>query len=221
MAKDEREEEQELLASLKARHGKDLAEWMAAITAQGFTDKNQAIDWLRAQGIPFARASWLERIHHNGGKPIYSDAPPPSSPVSDPAKAAPPRRAPEHPPRKSLSASDAAHLEKLLAAAKGYRPLYHLLESEVAAVIPGIAFAPAPTCVSLRAPKEFAAVALLATELRLGMALGERPFDEQLQKPKLKGTGADITHMVVLTDARQINGDLLELLRSANAGVNS
>ena len=36
---------------------------MAAIAAQGFADKNEMIDWLREQGLPFARASWLERIH--------------------------------------------------------------------------------------------------------------------------------------------------------------
>jgi hypothetical protein len=46
MAKGEREEEEALLADLKARTGRDLAEWMAAITAQGFTDKNETIDWL-------------------------------------------------------------------------------------------------------------------------------------------------------------------------------
>ena len=45
---------------------------MAAIAAQGFADKNETIDWLREQGLPFARASWLERIHSNGGKPIYA-----------------------------------------------------------------------------------------------------------------------------------------------------
>ena len=71
MAKDEREEEREFLSGLKARTGRDLGEWMAAIAAQGFTDKNEIIDWLREQGLPFARASWLERIHRNGGKPIY------------------------------------------------------------------------------------------------------------------------------------------------------
>ena len=72
MANDEREEEREFLDGLKARTGRDLAEWMAAITAQGFTDKNETIDWLRGQGLSFARASWLERIHRNGGKPIYA-----------------------------------------------------------------------------------------------------------------------------------------------------
>ena len=76
MATDEREEEREFLGGLKARTGRDLGDWMAAIAAQGSADKNQIIDWLREQGLPFARASWLERIHSNGGKPIYSDAPP-------------------------------------------------------------------------------------------------------------------------------------------------
>src|SRR5262245_32904268 len=73
MAKDEHEE-REFLAGLKARTGRDLAEWMAAIAAQGFHDKNEIIDWLRTQGLPFARASWLERIHRNGGKPIHDAA---------------------------------------------------------------------------------------------------------------------------------------------------
>lgn len=219
MAKDEREEEEEFLAWLKARHGKDLAEWMAAISAQGFTDKNETIDWLRTQGIPFARASWLERIHHNGGKPIYAHAPA-GKPASDPPRPAP-RRMPERPAQKPLSAGDAALMEKLIAAGKGYRPLYHLLEEEIRNAIPEVALSPAPAYVSVGAPKQFAAVAILASEVRLGLALGERPFDAHLQKAKLKGAGGDITHMLVLTDARQINGELLDLLRTANTRVNS
>src|SRR5436190_23372792 len=76
MARDEKEEEREFLADLEARTGRDLAAWMEAITAERFADKNETIDWLRAQGIPFARASWLERIHSNGGPPIYLHAQP-------------------------------------------------------------------------------------------------------------------------------------------------
>ena len=107
-----------------------LPEWMAAIAAQGFADKNDTIDWLRAQGFPFARASWLERIHTNGGKPIYLDEPPPPRRASRrrlATKPAPPPPASPRPP----SARQAAALEKLLLAAKGYRPLYHLLEAEI------------------------------------------------------------------------------------------
>jgi hypothetical protein len=231
MATDEREEEREFLGGLKARTGRDLGEWMAAIAAQDFADKNEIIDWLREQGLPFARASWLERIHRNGGKPIYSD-PPPRKPHERPGEAEP-RPAPTHQPAAAapkrptpaavpaaLSTDDAAALDKLVAAAKGYRPLYHLLEAEMRSVVPNLAMAPKSGYLSLGAPSEFAALTLHATELRLGLDLGDRPYDPLLQKAKLKGPGTAITHMVVLTDARQVNDELLAAIRAANARVN-
>jgi hypothetical protein len=52
MVNDEREEEHQFLQGLKARTGRDLAEWMAAIATQGFSDKNEIIDWLRSEGLP-------------------------------------------------------------------------------------------------------------------------------------------------------------------------
>jgi hypothetical protein len=231
MATDEREEEREFLGGLKARTGRDLGDWMAAIAAQDFADKNEIIDWLREQGLPFARASWLERIHRNGGKPIYSD-PPPRKP-HERAGEAEPRPAPTHQPAAAapkrptpatasaaLSTDDAASLDKLVAAAKGYRPLYHLLEAEMRSVVPDLAMAPKSGYLSLGAPGEFAVLTLHATELRLGLDLGDRPYDPLLQKAKLKGPGTAITHMVVLTDARQVNDELLAAIRTANARVN-
>ena len=232
MATDEREEEREFLGGLKARTGRDLGDWMAAIAAQGFADKNEIIDWLREQGLPFARASWLERIHRNGGKPIYSDPPPkrtnerPREPEPRPAPANRPaepvtkRPTPAAAPT-ALTTDDAAALEKLVAAAKGYRPLYHLLEAEVRNVLPNLAIAPKAGYLSLGAPGEFAALTLHATELRLGLDLGERPFDPFVQKAKVKGVGTAITHMVVLTDARQVNDDLFAAIKAANARVNA
>jgi len=219
MAKDEREKEREFLEGLKARTGRDLAQWMTAIASQNFTDKNEIIDWLRGQGLPFARASWLERIHRNGGRPIHSHTSA-GEPLDQQRPAAasparPPDLAPEPP-----AAADASTLERLVSAAKGYRPLYHLLEARIREAIPGASFAPQTRHVSVGAPREFAAITLHATELRLGLDLGDRAFDGTLQKAKLRGPGPAITHMVVLTDARQVNDDLLVLLESANSRVN-
>jgi hypothetical protein len=211
MSADEREEEQRFLADLKARSGRDLADWMTAISAQKFADKNDTIDWLRAQGFPFARASWLERIHTNGGKPIYAHEPP------KPAAAPAPRPQPKG---RELSPRETADLEQLVAAAKGYRPLYQLLESEIRRAVPGVTIEPKSSYISIAHPREFAAITLHATEIRLGLDLGERPFDAQLQKARMKGPGKAITHMAVLTDARQVNADLLALLATANARVN-
>jgi hypothetical protein len=234
---DERQEEREFLEGLKARTGRDLAAWMAAIAAQGHSDKNEIIDWLRSQGLPFARASWLERIHRNGGKPIHADVSAaqvenvPAEVVASDKPPAEPRRAPAPKPaaapklketvKPPASAADAAaELEKLVSAGKGYRPLYQFLEAQIRQAIPGVSVAPRGRYISLGAPEEFAAVTLHPTEIRLGLDIGDRPFDAQLQQAKLRGPGAAISHMVVLTDARQVDDRLLELVKAANQRVN-
>jgi hypothetical protein len=232
MTAKESEEEREFLERLQARSGRSLAEWMAAITLERFADKNAAIDWLRAQGFAFQRASWLERIHANGGKPIFGELPakaPPVRAVADPAAPSPapaqvktepiqpgaPRPVSPTPP-----ADAAAALEKLIAGAKGYRPLYQMLETAIRGAVPEVVLTPRTGYISLGAPAEFAAVTLHPSEVRLGLDLGDRPFDMLAQNAKLKGPGAGITHMAVLTDARQINGELLSLIKVAHERIN-
>ncbi len=95
-----------------------------------------------------------------------------------------------------------------------------MLETAIRGALPALILTPRAGYISLGAPAEFAAITLHATEVRLGVDLGERPFDSLLQKAKMKGPGPAITHMAVLTDARQINGELLRLLEAANARVN-
>jgi hypothetical protein len=218
MARDYGEIERAFLTALKAETGKDLAEWMAAIAAQSFADKNQTIDWLRRQGFSFSRASWLERIHSNGGKPIYVGRVPARGAVAAaPLAAATPgadsgggENERENDPR----------LERVLAAAKGYRPLCQLLLSEVRTALPGVRIVPKAGSISLCRPREFAVVGVQASELRLGLALGERPFDSELGAPRIKGAGPHITHMLVLTDARRVNVALIDLVKAADGLVN-
>ncbi len=70
------EKEREFIAALAEDTGLDLAGWMTAISKSGHAERNDIIDWLRHQGFQFAWASWLERIHHNGGRLIYADITP-------------------------------------------------------------------------------------------------------------------------------------------------
>lgn len=121
MSTDYGEKERQFLETLKTDTGRDVAEWMAIIAAEKLTTRNEIIDWLRRQGFMFSKASWLERIHNNGGRPIYENggaarktarsrraaaagvAPaPPSSPAALPpvvaAAPAPPPFAPAAPP---------------------------------------------------------------------------------------------------------------------------
>lgn len=75
MANDYAIKERAFVESLAADSGRSLGDWMQAITDSGSATRNEKIDWLRHQGFVFSKASWLERIHHNGGALIYADVP--------------------------------------------------------------------------------------------------------------------------------------------------
>ncbi len=90
------DKEREFLDALEADTGRTLAQWMDAIRAAGLSERNDIIDWLRRQGFRFSRASWLERVHHNSGRPIYADRPLPG------------RRGERRPPRPATRASGGA-----------------------------------------------------------------------------------------------------------------
>ena len=54
-------------------------------------------------------------------------------------------------------------------------------------------------------------------ELRIGLDLGDRPFDPKIEKAKLTGPMPRISHMVVLTDAKQLCDDLAKLLKTSHS----
>jgi hypothetical protein len=231
MATDYGEKERAFIDGLKEATGRDLAEWMAAISAQDLAHRNDIIDWLRQQGFMFSKASWLERIHHNGGRPIYADAAKARvrRPRRDtPASAAPSLPVPANdvsppPPPIDPPAPSADGLAELVAKAKAYRPLALALIARVKSVRPGARFEPRQSFVAIADPGEFAALGIGSKELRLHLALGEHPTDDLVQKGAPGGGlgKADaLSHMIVLTDARQIDQRLLDLVRLAATRVN-
>lgn len=128
---DWREKEREFLTSLKADTGRDLGAWMRVIAAQNLSHRNDIIDWLRQQGFPFSRASWLERIHHNQGRPIYCD-------LSE-----------LEPSAGALEIAEDAVDAHRVAAGGGGRAVFAAGSSSVARATPA---APAPTSRALKAP---------------------------------------------------------------------
>lgn len=86
MSIDYGERERQFLETLKADTGRGLDEWLAAIAAERLIHRNDIIDWLRRQGFMFSKASWIERIHNNGGRPIYAGT------AGTPSRARPERR---------------------------------------------------------------------------------------------------------------------------------
>lgn len=234
MATDFGEKERAFIDGLKENTGRDLDEWMAAISAAGLAHRNDIIDWLRHKGLMFSKASWLERIHHNGGKPIYVGVPKEAAPRRPPRRrretpavgtAAPqspaPPAAPAPPPAPPGPA--AGELEAVLAKAKAYRPLAQHVLAKIKAVSPAAAFAVRESSVAIGAPAPFAVLAITAKELRLHLALPDHPFDDALKKGQAGGglgKGEALSHMLVLTDARQVDARLMELVVLAAAKAN-
>lgn len=247
MAVDYAEREREFLAGLEADTGHDLAGWMKLIEEQNLAHRNDIIDWLRTKGFHFSWASWLERIHHNGGRPIYAlaagtpagaaqslpaaRAAPASASVSRPSSvvvqpAAPPA---SHQARPAVIAADlsqpaarpgGADLPALLAAGKAYRMLAEHLIREVQKAIPEVSVTARDGYVSFGRPVEFAALAISPKELRFGLELGDDAVQSVVPRGRMSGTAATITHVGVLTDARQVNAPLIEAVKQAHRKVN-
>ena len=232
MATDYGEKERAFIDGLKENTGRDLAEWMQAIAAAGLPHRNDIIDWLRHKGFMFSKASWLERIHHNGGKPIYAGVPKEAAPRRPPRRrdgvlatslpapsppAAPVAAAVSAPAPAALAAAPppASDVEVLLAKAKAYRPLAQHVLAKIKSLRPDASFAAGESAIAIGDPNVFAALGISARELRLHLALGEHPFDDVVKKGQAGGglgKGEALSHMLVLTDARQVDQRLMDLI---------
>lgn len=239
MATDFGEKEREFIEGLKENTGRDLEEWMRAISESGQPNRNDIIDWLRHKGLMFSKASWLERIHHNGGKPIYAGlsrdsaprrppqrrreerplaaAPAPQPAIPAPAVAADPSPAAVVLPRVPAEAAP-GDLDALLAKAKAYRPLAQHVLSRLRQASPAAGIDVRESAVALGVPAPFAVLGISARELRLHLALGDHPFDEVVKKGQAGGglgKGETLSHMLVLNDARQVDARFMELVALA------
>lgn len=108
-------------------------------------------------------------------------------------------------------------LDDQFAKAADMRPLYEEFVSFIEANFPDASFLPKKTYVSVLENREFGAVNIKKAELRIGLDLGDRPFDDKVEKAKLTGPMPRISHMVVATDASRFDNDLVELLKQSHA----
>lgn len=104
-------------------------------------------------------------------------------------------------------------LDNQFAKAADMRSLYESFTVFAKKHFPNSTVLPKKTYVSVLEKREFAAINIKPGELRLGLDLGDRAFDETVSKSKLSGPMPRISHMLVLTDKAQLNNDLVELLR--------
>lgn len=226
MSIDFSQKERAFVAGLSADTGRDLNGWMTAIGGAGLTHRNDIIDWLRQNGFTFARASWIERIHHNGGRLIYADGArtpleahrrKPSNPATEPphvGAAAPARIA----PIKAASANSDDEIDALLAAGKAYRPLAQVVLRDILSTVPGADVRAINGHIVVSHAKPFAALITGPKDVRILLSFGARSPASGWMRTKIQpglDSLAGLTHMLVLTDARQLTRDLKELIAAS------
>jgi hypothetical protein len=116
---------------------------------------------------------------------------------------------------KLVYASTDGLLDSQFAKATEMRPLYESLIAFALKHFLHASVLPKKTYVSILEKREFAAINIKPKELRVGLDLGDRAFDAALAKAKLSGPMPRISHMIVLTDAGQLNKSLVALLEES------
>jgi hypothetical protein len=224
MSTDYAEKERDFVAGLSGDTGRDLDGWMTAIAESGLSERNAIIDWLRHQGFQFAWASWLERIHHNGGRLIYAEATEPSPPPSRTVAPAPARD--EAPPPRQAAPAPARvkeperkppdkDVQRLLANAKGLRPLAEHILREVESVVPDVQHVAGNALITMSAPVPFAALLPAPRKLRLFADFGLAGEGRAKAAESVNRTPAPFPGMLLLDDARSIDEEFRRLIRAA------
>ena len=108
-------------------------------------------------------------------------------------------------------------LENQFAKATDMRGLYDSFIEFVRLNFPNAAVLPKKTYVSILENREFAAVNIKPKELRIGFDLGDRPFDDKIEKAKLSGPMPRISHMLVLTDVKQLDATIAGAMKESHA----
>ncbi|HMQ61994.1 MAG TPA: DUF5655 domain-containing protein [Flavilitoribacter sp.] len=121
---------------------------------------------------------------------------------------------------KPVYASEANLLDHQFEKCPEMRPLFDHLQAAILNWDPEVTFLAKKTYVSILKKREFAAVNMRKGELRLGLDLGDIPFSDSLEKSKLTGPMARISHMVTIRSEADLNEAVLGLMKTANDRVN-
>ncbi len=116
---------------------------------------------------------------------------------------------------KPVYQNENALLDNQFAKAEAMRPLYNAVSEKILNLFPDTQLIPKKTYLSYTATREFAAINIKPAEIRLGMDLGDMPFNDTVQKTKLTGPMPRISHMAVITDTKQFDKKLIDYLQQS------
>ncbi len=105
--------------------------------------------------------------------------------------------------------------EKLFEGKEQQMPLYRQIESLIEGTVPQARLLPTKTYVSVDGERCFATVKINPKNIRVGLDLGDKPFNDYVQKAKSLGAMPRISHMVEITSAEEVDQRLAAQLTEA------
>lgn len=108
--------------------------------------------------------------------------------------------------------NESALLENQFAKCPDMRFVFDRISEKIISSFQGTQLIPKKTYLSFTAVREFAAINVKPKEIRLGLDLGDEPFSETLKKSKLTGPMPRISHMLILTELKDLNKNAMALL---------
>lgn len=95
------------------------------------------------------------------------------------------------------------------------RAVFDSISEKIISSFQGTQLIPKKTYLSFTAVREFAAINVKPKEIRLGLDLGDEAFTESLQKSKLTGPMPRISHMIILTESKQFDNKIKQLVQQS------
>lgn len=111
-------------------------------------------------------------------------------------------------------------LENQFVKSESMKPLFDFVSQKILKDFPDTQMIAKKTYVSFTAAREFAAINIKPKELRLGMDLGDLPFNDTVQKTKLTGPMPRISHMVIITEEKHFDKKISDYLKQSYNRVN-
>jgi predicted transport protein len=112
-------------------------------------------------------------------------------------------------------------LENQMAKYQNMKPLFEFVSDRILKAVPGSEREIKKTYVSFKKKREFAAVNIKKDEIRLGMDLGDMPFNNKVEKVRMTGPMPRISHMVVVKDREDFTDEVADLLKKSDQRVNN
>jgi hypothetical protein len=104
---------------------------------------------------------------------------------------------------------------KLFEGKEALRAVYDPLQEAIHERLPDALFIPTKAYISIEAKRCFACATLTKSAIRVGLDLGDTPFDNYVQKARSLGAMPNLTHMVEITTPADVNEKLITFTQQA------